>query len=566
MTTTAQLCLSTETAVDADTTARRTRLADQLQQLPAEAFTRLQYLQVQVGCFNRCAFCSQSAGADIWQVSANGLADLAAALSTVTRRRNLRLGADRTVHRPGVLFPYLDNDITSYTHLAQLVEHCARELDAKLRFSTVGYSRHNAHLVATHRRIVTDHPGVVDGIRFSLTPYAVGFRTNRAEYIDDVAAALRTWKPYIDRVGPGAATAAVELRFPPLARAFDAPLFDEIVAGRHIIATGPHLLVSVGEVIARPEPTRIAGVHGREARFTRDGEPYLHLISDELLAAGEPAELALAALDGLLIGPHRVRHARLHTWRNADGPYYAIDPAFTLDGRYRALQIYPQTAVRRRSGYTDATRFFLNALLAHKTASGIGRRAAFPHATWGDAGAVIDRLRARARQISDVDTHAARHVERQVLPLVSAHLEILRAAGFPASAFFDRNFTIDTGQIVNQGKAITQFRGLAATEDEPMTPREERGYGQISLSSIRGTVWRIAPAPLEHHDVFFTGGKNQARDKPTLIVEELDPQHLRPVDRATGQPLRRYVIDGVDTEKLSLADADTLRAYPGATP
>lgn len=79
------------------------------------------------------------------------------------------------------------------------------------------------------------------------------------------------------------------------------------------------------------------------------------------------------------------------------------------------------------------------------------------------------------------------------------------------------------------------------------------------------TVWRIAPAPLEHHEVFFNGGKNQAHDKPALIVEELAPQHLRPTDRATGQPMRRYVIDGVDTEKLSLADADTLRAYPGAT-
>ena len=558
------LTLTRESGIDAATQRRREHLTGQLDALPDEAFSRLQYLQPQVGCVNRCALCSQQAGMDVWQMSAIGLADLIAAMALQARRRDLRVGAGREAHRPGVLFPYLDNDIASYRHLGELVGYCADDLHVRLRLSTVGYSRRNQHLARMHERIVADHSDVIDGIRFSLTPYAVGYRTNPDEYLADLAAALRTWRPHIDRVGPGAAKAAVELRFAPLARAVDGPLFDEVIDGRHIICAPPHLLVSAQECTERPEQTTIVGLVGTESVLSRPGQPYLHLVSDSILADTNPGKAARLALDGLLIGAHRIRHALLHTWENADGPYYAVDPTFTLDGRYRALHLYPQTSVRHRSGYTDATRFFLNALLAHKTACGIGRRAQFTNATRGDVRAVLDRLAGRAEQIAETDRRAAEHITSHVLPLVEAHAEVLAAAGYPPSAFFDRRFTIDTGQIVNQGNARPLFRGLAGTLDEPMTPREERGYGALSLSSIRGTVWRIAPAPVNASQLYRIGGKNTSQPTPALVVEELDPQHLRPIDRATGEPLRHYNLSGVDTEIVPLADADRLHAFPGA--
>ncbi|MDI1463346.1 hypothetical protein QEZ54_20395 [Catellatospora sp. KI3] len=96
-----------------------------------------------------------------------------------------------------------------------------------------------------------------------------------------------------------------------------------------------------------------------------------------------------------------------------------------------------------------------------------------------------------------------------------------------------------------------------------MTPREERGYGDLSLSSVRGNVWRIAVAPTEVGPVHRIGGKNTAQAVPALLVEELDPQHLRPVSRVTGQPLRRYVLDGAETEKMPLTSANQLYTYPG---
>jgi hypothetical protein len=105
-----------------------------------------------------------------------------------------------------------------------------------------------------------------------------------------------------------------------------------------------------------------------------------------------------------------------------------------------------------------------------------------------------------------------------------------------------------------------------SVHDEPMTPREERGYGQVSLSSARGTVWRIAPAPHEPGSLLpsaTTGGKNTPTVGPCLIAEELDPRHLRPIVRATGQLLRRYVIIGADLEHRTLDEARRLHAYPG---
>jgi hypothetical protein len=540
------------------------RLVRDLDQLPDEAFTRLQYLQVQVGCFNRCAFCSQQAGTVVWQLSSTGLRDLVSALVTVTTRRGLRLGAGRHTHRPGVLFPYLDNDIASYPHFGQLVEHCSTDLGVRLRISTVGYSRHNLALAGAHVSIVADHSDVVAGIRFSLTPYAVGFRTNRAEYLADLAAALRTWRPYVDRVGASADRAAIELRFAPLVHAVDAPMLDTTIDGHHVISVPPHLLVSNRPLGGRPAPTTISAVVGREAFFTDPGQPYRLITSDQIIGDNGADATARLILAGHIPGTARVRTVSVHTWVNADGPYYAIEPAFAADGTFRGMHLYPRTERRRRSGYTDATRFFLNALLEHKQALGIARRRPHPSAADADVDAVLSRIAETAEALGDVDRRAAAHIQRHVLPMVRAVAETLRQAGYPPSAFFDPNFVIDTGQIVNQGNALSLFRGLAATMDEPMTPREERGYGAVSLSSQRGTVWRIALTPSGAGLQAHIGGKNTAQPRPALIVEELDPQHLRPVDRATGRPLRRILIDGVDTEILSLTDAAQHHAFPGA--
>ncbi|PZG04931.1 hypothetical protein [Nonomuraea aridisoli] len=110
------------------------------------------------------------------------------------------------------------------------------------------------------------------------------------------------------------------------------------------------------------------------------------------------------------------------------------------------------------------------------------------------------------------------------------------------------------------------FRGLVSLDGEPMTPREERGFGAASLSSVRGPIWRIAPipfAPAGRLPLAVAGGKNDTTTTPTLVIEELDPCDLRPVMRGTCTRLRRYTVTGVDLEHLTLDQGRAGLAMPG---
>ncbi|MEV6972618.1 hypothetical protein [Kitasatospora sp. NPDC093806] len=548
------------------TTETLSPLREQLAALPDEALTRLQYLAPEVGCVNRCAMCSQFAGSDLWRFTRRGLTDLAHALADEATARGLRIGEGR-IHRPGVVFPYLDNDIGSYPHL-DLYAALARDvLGVKMRMSSVGFSSRSAELTQMHERLVAEYGDVFDGIRFSLTPYATGFvgkapGTSRDQYTDDLAHALATYRPLLDRIGHGAATAAVEMRFAPLVGI--AELTDTHVDGHHVLACGPHLLIAQQPGTSPLPYTAIERLdERRQPVLDQPGTPYLHVVSDR--ATPSPSTVR-DTLHGVLAVPHTATAVRLHRFRNADGDYFSADPDFHPDGRFTALNLYPATDLRKVSGYTDATRHFLGALLAHKADRGLGRRDPFPDATAADIDAVLATLRVRAHHLDDVDKAAAAHLRGQILPMVSVHARALLKAGYPPATFFSRDFTVDTGQIVNQGRAQQLFRGLAATSGEPMTLREERGFGQASLSTIRGPIWRITPLP--HATVPLprgaTGRKNPTTGRPTVLIEEMDPCHLAPVMRATGCRLRRFTLTGVEIEHVPQAEARSHHGFPGA--
>ncbi|MBO1414421.1 hypothetical protein [Streptomyces sp. FH025] len=548
------------------TTEALSALREQLATLPDDAFTHLQYLAPEIGCVNRCAMCSQFAGSDLWRFTPRGLTGLAHALADEASARGLGIAQGR-IHRPGVLFPYLDNDIASYPHLDLYAELARDVLGVKMRMSSVGFSSQSAELTAMHQRLVADYGAVFDGIRFSLTPYATGFigkapGTSRDQYTHDLAHALATYRPVLDRIGHGAATAAVELRFAPLVGIAD--LTDTHIDGHHVLACGPHLLIARQPGRDPIPETRIERLDDRhQPVLDQPGIRYLHVVSDHL----QPSTSTVRdALNGVLAVPHTATTVRLHRLSNADGDYYSADPDFHPDGRFTALNLYPTSHTRKVSGYTDATRHFLGALLAHKAARGLGRRDPFPAATAADIDAVLSVLRARAQHLDDIDKAAAAHLRGQVLPMVSVHARALLTAGYPAAAFFSRDFSIDTGQIVNQGRAQQLFRGLAPTNGEPMTLREERGFGQASLSSVRGPIWRITPLP--HTSVPLprgaAGRKNPPTDRPTVLIEEMDPCHLSPVMRATGCKLRRFRLTGVEIEHVPQAAARAALGFPGA--
>jgi hypothetical protein len=520
----------------------------------------------------------------VWQFTAPGLTRFLRALADIAAERGLRIGDGRP-HRPGVLFPYLDNDAGSYPHL-DLYAALARDvLRVRLRISTVGYSANSPVLPAMHARIVAAYGDAIEGVRFSVTPYTAGYAgrapgLDRDTYTADLAAALATYRPLLERLGHGPATAAAELRFAPLLGL--GPLTDTRIDGRHVLACGPHLFIAgrkdVGDL---PVTTVRLGATGQPVYSLR-GRRYLHITADQAVTRepGKPAEsgtealhaVVRAVLAGTLPVPHRARDVRLWQFTNADGPYYAADPDFGHDGTFTAVHLYPATATRRRSGYTDATRPLLNAILAHKAVRGYGRRDEVPDATTADVRAVLHALTDHADAIEPIDHRAAAHLRGQVIPQAAAYARALDLAGLPPAWFFSPRFTIDTGQIVNQGRARTLFRGLAGTDDEPMTPREERGYGTVgSLSTARGPIWRITPLPYGdagHLPPAVAGRKNPPATGPTLLAEELDPHHLAPVDRATGRALRRHTLtlDPGDVEHIGPDAGRAAYALPGLTP
>lgn len=570
----------TEATISPEEIERRRELVRQLRVLPDEALTHLQYLQPQVGCFNRCTFCSQHAGTEVWQFTRVGLRRLLAAIRWLAHERPGvagRVGMGRQ-HKPGVLFPYIDNDVGSYEYLDDYVRLVRDSFGGSVRLTTVGFSGGNLRLVEMHRRIATELVDGLAGVRFSITPFTYGWTaagrahgTSRRQFRNDLAQAVAAYRPLLDSLGAGKESFAAELRFRPLV--VRTAVVDTCVRSRHVVLAGPHLLVAARPGIGKPPVSRVQGISndlpGRrdltsapEPLFSSEGSPYILVTSDVYAAEGIEAFTQRVVEQGRLDEASR-REVTLHRLDHPDGAYYTTEPGFARDGSMNMLSIFPASA-SREGGYNDATRFFLNMLLEHKRAHGRTRRDEFTDATAADVVAVVRRLGALARSLVTIDRRAARHVRKEIIPLVSDYGRVLLSAQLAPRLFFSRTFTIDTGQAVNQGRGRVLFDGLVSREDIPVNPWEERN---THISRSKGYVWRMAPMP------YYPSGrppgdgrrgkKNDPAEVPALIVEEIDPRHVASRDLETAAPLRRYRIYGVETEHLTLRDGHHRYLMPG---
>lgn len=472
---------------------------------------------------------------------------------------------DRKNHRPGVLFPYLDNDIASYPYLDEFIQYSFEELGAKVRIASVGYSSNNQVLQEMHENIANNWGHAIEGLRFSFTPYTLGWtkagervdQTSRKQFMNDYSNFLHTYKPLLLTIKTGKTRMCAELRFRPMIYT----THDEIIASRvqdhHVIGINKHLLVSKHPHV-EPVDCRITDIKDGISVFSEAPVPYSHFVVGEKLSIDTYQKIVLRILNKKTDGIHSLGIRDVYKFTNCDGYYYAVDPSFSEDGHFSALHIYPKTASRSISDYIDTTRFFLNTLLDYKADRGLQRRDKFPNSTIDDIQNVLAQLKRRSEDIRAYDTLLAQHIEDEILPIVSEFTAALLNADYPPSIFFDSGFTVDTGQIVNQGRALSLFRKLVTKEDEPITPHEERGYGAVSLSTIRGNVWRIVPVPFGTHNQDksgIRGGKNKMNEKGLLQIQELEPRYLRPI--------REYQIEGVELEHVELSEAKSKFLYPG---
>jgi hypothetical protein len=564
-------------SVSARDQAQRLGLVEELRKLPDETFSRLQYFQPQIGCFQHCAFCCQIAGREVWQLTRESLQNIVAALAMVGRERQTGagtalLGAGRDQHRPGVLFPYLDNDIGSYPYLDDYISWVADELGCKVRLATVGFSAKNRQLVRMHTRIARDLVPALAGVRFSWTPYTLGWSggrndghsASRDQYISDFGSMLHIYRPAVMELGAGDEGVCVELRFAPNVVTDVGELIDTTVDNRHVVALGPYLLVSEQPTNEPVPETDLLRMVDQKPLFSTNGIPYCLFASDQFVNDDPTKSIPRILTDGSTVAVRR-RHVRLFRFRNNDGPYYAVDPTFLSNGKFIALHLYPSSS-SRRAGYTDATRHFLNTLIDVKARFGINRRAEWPGARREHLECVFDALEYLVDDLQQYNVRAAEHLKGNVIPLVSGYAAALDSGGYEPQWFFHPRFSVDTGQIVNQGRAKGLFRGLVSHDDEPMTPREERGFGQVSLSSERGLIWRIAPVPFgdSARSRARRGGKNEPNVHGILQVQELDPRHLRPTQRSTGAALREYRLAGAGIEHVDLDKGTAGLAYPGS--
>lgn len=502
---------------------QRQELAQALiQQVPVEALDHTQILQPAIGCINRCNFCSQLAGAVTREMSADTLRTVIGGVrGALQHHERSSIGSERS-HKPGVVFPYLDNDIGSYPHLEDLVTGVS-SLGGKTRISTVGWSRHNSQLQANHASIASSRAHEIDGVRFSFTPYTYGYRTNREEYVADFANALRTYKPLMQEKGVSRRFACVEMRFKPDVTI--APVMTEELGDYKIISSGDYSLIHRNDT---DSITHINEVDGMTPQLSDDGIDSIQII-------GDTSSLDQDAIDSLFEmlndddAPQEIpglgvmaKRGRSYVFANADGPYYCFEPVRKQDGSFYGVHYYPKTTNRTESGVLDATRPLLNELLRYKRERGIGPREDLAGTTFDDTGAVVQRIINQMNTMSQYSEHRAEYIKAEMLPLVEDVVSALNQAELGSDAFFAYGFLVDTGVIVNQGKAITEFKGLASKRDLPLTPNEEKGYGNVSQSSNRGISWRIAPLEMMSGIV---ESKPSGYGKKSLPIYEQSPEN-----------------------------------------
>ncbi len=519
--------LSDETSITEEDLKIRRQLYYKFMELPKEFVSKMRHLQPQIGCFNNCGFCSKFSvcKSEYWNE-----ASLRNVISAIKRTSlnytdgDLLVAWDRKEHRVGVLFPYLNNDVGSYLYLDKYVDLCYKELGARTRISTVGYSRHNKELNEMHKRITSSELlYALAGVRLSISQYGRVWEEQNGkncirEYEQDLANFLKIYRPYFDKFGSGSRKMCVELRYNPLA--VNSKVIETEVDGKKVIATGNYLFISKDKDV--------------KLNIAYIADPYVHAleISEEPVRFSEynlPFEITNEKRLVEFIQNEELYYEKdvdVYKFMNKDGYYYAIEPRITDEGNY-GFNIYPETDVRKKSGYLVTERFLLNAFYQFKKERGLNLRSKYTNSTWEDVEKVVNFV---FEQISYYESKGkidkAEYIKEHILPIVTVYVNALKLAGYPSDCFFNSKFTIDTGMICNLGRAIGYFKGLTKFVNEPLTPTHERNYGRhCSTMKQESYVWMLGcgfdnTINIERLDLFKTASvEGQTSYKEVVTIE-----------------------------------------------
>ena len=481
--------LSDETTLTLDDIQEREELVSFFSKLPVDFFSKMRHFQPQIGCLNACSICSKYASSNMAYWDESRIRNVVAALKYSTPANELPLIVwDRSNHRNGVIFAYLDNDIGNYLYLDKFIDIVYRELGTKTRISTVGYSRHNNDLNIVHQNVANNSDALA-GVRLSFTPYEIGWkkcnsnRFSRSEYEDDIANFLEIYKPYYEKVGSGSRNFCIELRYKPLV--INSEVYILEYKNKTIIYSDKYLYISQDENIEFIDSTIIdAKVH--RLSLNNDG-----IIFNRIELPEKPT--SMNQLYKIIEKGNIKEQVKIYRVKNADGYYYSVSPQLTDAGNY-GINFYPKTETREKSGYIILERFFLNELFKYKKENGLKVTDNYINSTWNNVDDILNRIIILAANYKkEGDCAKYEYINNELFPLIKTCTNALNKAGYSASTFFDKSFIIDTGAICNLGRAIKEFRGLVSIENEPLTLNHERNYGKNnSTMTIESDAWRLS--------------------------------------------------------------------------
>jgi hypothetical protein len=494
----------------------RNDLINNLIKLPNDVIVNLRELQPESGCFNQCSFCGVSAGKFIFRLNYGQLANLFAGIKFVGLKiagledklsedgvlsKGFKLPKEGLIgygprkRRVGVIYPYEDNDITSYPLLDKYIKYAMEDLGVKTRITTVGYSRKNKTLQKMNENVNILYTNSIGALRFSFTPYTFGWSSDvhtvsKEEFLKDLSNMLRTYRPSVDYLLSRKGEASFEFRFKSLIMA-GVDFSEEIILKKHVMNVGPYLLISMDD----HRPFKKSVVNGETRHYMRiDGESqrYLMAISNSFTNNNWNKVAKKIISQNFNSGEVVSKTVDLYMFENCDGIYYSADPMMNERGLF-GKHFYPKTELRPNSGYIDSERYFLNALLAYKKEMGISKSEEFDSSTFIDVCNVVTKLRKNAELISKYNRVCSEYIKREILPLVEGYVNVLETAGYEAKYFFNPNFTINAGSIRNLGKAFVEYRGLVSKPEMVVTSEHESRYGKTSFFAGEGKIWRIVP-------------------------------------------------------------------------
>ena len=488
-----EFLLSDEKEISLEDLEIRKKLYQEFMDLPENFVSKMRHLQPQVGCFNNCSFCSKFSVCKSEYWSLPSLRNVISALKYTSRnytKDDLLLAWDRREHRVGVIFPYLNNDISAYPYLDNFIALCYRELGVRTRISTVGFSRHNKELNDMHKRICADGlMCALGGVRLSLSQYGRVWEEENGknsieEYTKDLANFLSIYRPYYDEFGSGSRKMCCELRFNPLVE--KSKVIQTEFNGKFVLAVSNYLYISKNDNV-QFEECFIDDPYNHALSFTREGVPFSEYPLP-FMVENERDLLQYLESENL----EAIREVEVYLFKNKDGIYYSIDPKLTEEGNF-GLHIYPETDIRKISGYIVTERFFLNALYNFKKRRGLTLKDLVLDSTFDDCYEVIDILKEYSKYYHEVGKEEKSvYIMEHIVPLIEVYIQALKEAGYSSDVFFDKNFTIDTGMICNLGRAINLFGGITKFVNEPLTPIHERNYGRhCSTMKQENYVWLL---------------------------------------------------------------------------